>query len=301
MSRQVKHPVKALLKIGYLCNYRCSFCHAETKKQIKDIAIKILYLKILLLKKKGVWVILLSWGESTLEKHFFQIVEYIRKQGLSYGIVTNGSTIASNEFLAKLHALWLEYIYLSLHGYQDVHNTIVWDPSSFEKVLSIVKNVTTNYQDIHLFLNYVVVANNVHSIEDTIIALRELHQKKISIKFSFLEPEWAWDNRELMVSPKVASKTIREVIQKYSNESLQIYWDGFPICHFRDMLDRRADLQTENILYITEIYEHTIYHTNYWKRYYTHTCDTKCSLRTHCYGIFEKYREYYPEDELIAI
>jgi hypothetical protein len=67
------------------------------------------------------------------------------------------------------------------------------------------------------------------------------------------------------------------------------------------LLDKRADLQTENILYITEIYEHKIYATDYGKRYYTEKCNTSCVLREKCYGIFEKYKNYFPEEELIAI
>ncbi len=291
---------KALLKIGYLCNYRCSFCHAETKKQIKDIAIKALYLKILLLKKKWVHTILLSGGESTLEKHFFQIVDFITKHWLSFGIVTNGSTIYQKDFLARLNGLGIKNIYLSIHGHKEVHNDLVGDPNSFEKVMSIIADLRDNYPHIKLFLNYVVVKQNVESIGDTVSALKELEYPWLPIKFSFLEPEWAGDNKDLMISPRYAAEKIRSVIQNNSSPYLKTYWDGFPLCHFADMLDKRADLQTESIFHITEIYEHRIFSTDYGKRSYATSCDTACSLRAKCYGIFSKYYENFDEKELLT-
>ena len=299
MSRQIEIPKKALLKIGYLCNYRCSFCHAETKKTIKDIAIKALYLKILLLKKKWVKIILLSGGESTLEKHFFDIVEFINKNGMRFWIVTNGSTIVKPDFLEKLHQLWIANIYLSIHGYQDIHNDIVWDPSSFDKVMSIIANIRDNYPDIQLFLNYVVVRQNVWSIDHTIQALIWLHFEWLSMKFSFLEPEGAGDNVDLMISPRYAASIVHDAILKYADSCMNLYWDGFPICFFHDMLEKRADLQTENIAHITEIYEHKIYNTDYGKRIYTSSCNISCALREKCYGIFDKYQSHFPESELI--
>lgn len=300
MSYQINdNSIKALLKIGYLCNYKCSFCHAETKKQIKDIAIKALYLKILLLKKKWVQTILLSGWESTLEKHFFQIVDFITRNWLSFGIVTNGSTIYNPDFLERLSVLGIKNIYLSIHWYADVHNDIVWDPDSFNKVLSIIANLRDNYKHIKLFLNYVVVRQNVDSIDDTIIALKQIKYPELSIKFSFLEPEWAGDNVELMVSPRYATSIIRNAIITFSDQDIGIYWDGFPICFFHDMLDKRADLQTEKILYITEIYEQKIFNTDYWKRQYTEKCNTSCKLREKCYGVFDKYQNNFAENELI--
>jgi MoaA/NifB/PqqE/SkfB family radical SAM enzyme len=300
MSYQINdNSIKAILKIGYLCNYKCSFCHAETKKQIKDIAIKALFFKILLLKKKWVQTILLSGGESTLEKHFFQIVDFITRNGLSFGIVTNGSTIYHPAFLERLSLLGIKNIYLSIHGYKEVHNDIVGDPDSFNKVISIISNIRDNYPNIRLFLNYVVVRQNVDSIEATIVALRELEFLGLSIKFSFLEPEWAGDNTDLMISPRYATGIIHQAITTLSNQYICVYWDGFPICFFHDMLDKRADLQTENILYITEIYEHKIYNTDYGKRHYTEKCNTSCSLREQCYGIFDKYQNTFLEHDLI--
>jgi sulfatase maturation enzyme AslB (radical SAM superfamily) len=91
--------------------------------------------------------------------------------------------------LERLSLLGIKNIYLSIHGYKDIHNDIVGDPDSFNKVLSIISNLRDNYPHIKLFLNYVVVRQNVDSIRETILALKAIKYLGLSIKFSFLEPE----------------------------------------------------------------------------------------------------------------
>lgn len=289
---------KALLKIWYRCNYSCNFCHAEYKKEIIDIPLKALLLKIILLKKRWVETILLSGGESSLEKHFFEIISFIKKQDLDFGIVTNGSTICSEAFLNKLDTLWIKNIYVSLHWYWDVHNKIVWDTKSYDKVTRVIWFLQ-HRSHIALFLNYVVVQENLDSIHKTLESLIALWVGRISIKFSMLEPEGIGDDEGLVVDLESASRVIKEAIDKFSH-SLNIYWDGYPLCFFDWYLDKRADLKTENIQYITEVYEHKIFETDYGNREYTSHCKS-CDLQTECYGIFGKYKKYFTEDQLVNL
>lgn len=287
--------IKALLKIWYKCNYKCNFCHAEFKKDIINIQIKPLLLKILLLKKKWVQVILLTWWESTLESHFFKIVNFIKKQWLEFWIVTNGSTVYSKIFLNKLEQIGIKYIYLSLHWYKEVHNFIVWDNNSYNKIISIISDLQ-NRKSIKLFLNYVITKENIYSVNDTLSHLNDLKFNNLKIKFSMLELEWIWNDEKLMVSPLLSSNIIKKVIKKYGN--LNIFWDWFQICLFREFLHKRADLQTENIRYITEVYENKIFNTDYWNRIYLKKCET-CNIKDKCYGIYKWYENYFKVNELI--
>lgn len=292
---------KALLKIWYKCNYSCNFCHAEFKKSLMTYPLKIFYLKILLLKKKWVKVILTTWWESTLEKHFFDIVKFIKKHNLDFWIVTNGSTIYIKSYLDKLELFWIKYIYLSIHWFQDIHNKIVWDKNSYNKVVSIISDLK-NRKNIKLFLNYVVTKENIHSIDDTINDLIKIWYINLSIKFSMLQPEWIWKDYNLFVSPEISTKIINDSIFLYKdNKYINIHWDWFPLCFFRENLNKVADLHTENINYITEVYENKIYNTDYWNRYYISECYS-CDLKSNCYGIYEWYKWYYNNlNDLIKI
>ncbi|QFR39608.1 radical SAM protein [Candidatus Gracilibacteria bacterium 28_42_T64] len=290
---------KALLKIGYKCNYTCSFCHAEYKKNIKEINIKALFFKILLLKKKGVKIILLSGGESTLESHFFSVIDFIKKQGLDFGIVTNGSTISSDRFLDKLFDLGIKNIYLSIHGYGTIHDDIVGCKGSYEGVIKIIGSLKKRSFD-SLFLNYVVISDNLSSIEDTLNGLLKTSYENLSIKFSLLEPSGAGNNDALFCSPKEASLNIKSAIEMFDGKGIKIYWDGFPLCLFLGDLEKRADLKTEKINYITEVYENKLYNTDYGRRSYLPECG-KCDFKDDCYGIFDEYISAYGQSDLINI
>lgn len=291
--------LKALLKIWYKCNYKCNFCHAEFKKSIISYDLRTFYLKILLLKKKWVKVILLSWGESTLEKHFFEIVSFIKKNNLYFWIVTNWSTIYSDYFLDKLILLWIKNIYLSIHWYWEIHNNIVWDNNGFDKIIKVIQSLK-KYNEVDLFLNYVVTKENYLSINDTVDYLNNLWYEGLKIKFSILEPSWLGIDEKLFIDPNISTKIIKQVIKSNYYKNLNIYWDGFPICFFYDLLERRWDLQTENILYITEVFENKIYKTDYWYRWYINECNN-CSLKSECYWIHLNYISKYKKDNLINL
>ena len=254
-------------------------------------------MKIVFLKKRGVRVILLTWWESTLESHFFFIVKFIKKQWLDFGIVTNGSTIYTESFLDKLDDLGIRFIYLSIHWFWNVHNKIVWDKNSYNKIISIIKNLDTK-RHVRLFLNYVVIKENVYCIEDTLKDLSSLWYQGLNIKFSILEPEWIWRNEKLMIEPIISSRIIKKCIDDFDN--INVFWDWFPLCLFRDKLEKRADLQTENIKYITEIYENKIFSTDYWNRSFLKDCDG-CGLKKNCYGIYDYYINFFSKEKLISI
>ena len=288
--------MKALLKIWYKCNYTCNFCHAEFKKSLMTYPLKIFYLKILLLKKKGVKTILTTGWESTLEKHFFQIVSFIKKQGLDFGIVTNGSTICNKKFLDKLDKLGIKNIYLSLHGFGDTHNNIVGDKNGYNKVVRIIKDLKQR-KHILLFLNYVVTRENVSSIEKTVSDISKIWYVWLGMKFSMLEPEGIWKDDNLMIEPVKSWFIIKSVITEYK-WIMKLYWDWYPLCLFRNFLNKRADLQTENIKYITEVYENKIYNTDYGDRKYYKECNS-CDLKNNCYWIFSYYTNIYRKEDNI--
>lgn len=288
--------IKAILKIWYKCNYSCNFCHAKFKKSIKNISIKSLFLKIILLKKKWVQLILLSWWESTLELHFFQIVNFIKKQWLYFWIVTNWSTIYNDPFYNKLLDLEIKNIYLSIHWKEEAHNMIVWDNNWYNKVISIIKKIKKT-SSIDLFLNYVVIKDNINSINDTLNDLDNLNLD-LNIKFSMLIPEWAWLDDKLMISPLKASRIIKNNIDVFSLSKLKIYWDWYQLCLFRWYLDKIWNLQTESILYMVEVYENKIFSTDYWIRSYLKEC-SNCDLKKDCYWIIDKYISFYETKDLL--
>lgn len=285
---------KIILKIGYSCNHACDFCHAELNKQITQkesikTARKIFHLKSCF---PDVKVILLSGWEPTIQTNFFQMLSLSYSLWFQTWVVTNGSMIYRPDFLEKCSKYNFTHIYLSLHGgTADIHNVMSGAKDNFSQIDRLLKNLSENYTDhIELSYNCVITKNNVEFLEDVILYIKKYPFTKI--KFSLLEPKGLWyDNiQDLYVKPDYSAEKVKYLIDKYPD--LDIHWDGFPYCLFLWYEKKISNLRTENIYYMSEIYEDQIFETDYGVREYSSICNG-CSQKTTCYGNFQIYNEIY--------
>lgn len=287
---------KIILKIWYSCNHRCDFCHAEFNKKILEKETLKTIKKILYIKKnmKDIETILFSWGEPTIQSNFFRLLKISADLGFKTGVVTNGSMLYKQDFLKKCMEFNFCYIYLSLHGWSErVHNMMTGTQNSFDQIKDLLLNVEKT--NIILSLNCVVTQNNIAYLEELIHFMK--HYKVNKIKYSLLEPKGLWytDIDNLFVSPERVAKTVISLINKYPE--LQIWWDGLPFCLIVWYENKISNLQTENIMYMSEIYEDKIYNTDHGIREYSDKCYS-CVKKSSCYGNFKMYNEIYGDNYL---
>jgi MoaA/NifB/PqqE/SkfB family radical SAM enzyme len=288
---------KIILKIWYSCNHRCDFCHAEYNKQITDKETLKTIKKLFYIKKnlKDIDTILLSWWEPTIQDNFFKLLELSSSLWFKTWVVTNWSILYKKEFLDKCLQNNFVDIYLSIHWWSEkVHNTMTWTNNSFdqiEKLLNILER-----KSINLSINCVITKNNIDFLEEVILFIQKYWAKKI--KFSLLEPKWLWytDLDKLFVSPDKVSIEIIKIIKKYPN--MNIWWDWLPLCLFKWYEDKISNLQTENIMYMSETYEDEIFNTDYGLREYSEKC-IWCKLKESCSWNFKIYNELYWSNYLI--
>lgn len=282
---------KIILKIWYSCNHRCDFCHAEFNKQIKEKETLKTIKKILHIKKnmKDIETILLSGWEPTIQDNFFRLLSLSSSLGFKTWIITNGSMIYKKDFLEKCEEYNFSYIYLSIHGWtEEVHNKMTWTKDSFNQIESLLENL--KWKNIELSINCVITKNNILHLEEVILFIKKYGANKI--KFSLLEPKWlgliAIDN--LFVSPNIVALEIIKLIDKYKD--MKISWDGLPLCLVNWYEDKISNLQTENIMYMSETYEDKIYNTDYGLREYSSKCET-CKQKNICFWNFKIYNDLY--------
>lgn len=282
---------KIILKIWYSCNHRCDFCHAEFNKQIKEKETIKTIKKILHIKKnmKDIETILLSGWEPTIQDNFFRLLSLSSSLWFKTGIVTNWSMIYKKNFLEKCEKYNFSYIYLSIHGgTEEIHNKMTWTKDSFNQIEAILENL--KWKNIKLSINCVVTKNNILYLEEVILFIKKYGVNKI--KFSLLEPKWLWlsaiDN--LFVSPNIVALEIIKLIDKYKD--MQISWDWLPLCLIPWYENKVSNLQTENIMYMSETFEDKIYDTDYWFREYSSKCET-CKKIDFCIGNFKIYNDLY--------
>ena len=102
----------------------------------------------------------------------------------------------------------------------------------------------------------------------------------------------------MFVSPDKVAIEVIKLIKKYPD--INIWWDWLPLCLFKWYEDKISNLQTENIMYMSETYENEIFNTDYGIREYSKKCKW-CKLKESCSSNFKVYNNLYWEMKTIGV
>jgi len=276
---------KAILKLGYTCNNNCIFCHARPKRKFKDLSYDQIKKKIDIAKNKKIECLIFSGGEPTIRKDFFKIMSYSKKQDLLIGLVTNVRMLSIPTFLDKLLDYNLEYCYTTLHSSNEEKHNKLSNSDSFRQTIKGIKNLVD--KDVDVLVNVVIIRDNIDDLDNIIILLKKMGVKKI--KLSFVEPITKEDI-EHIPNMKIAADKIKFILKKYKNQ-LEIGWDGFPLCLMKGYENRLIDLKTQEINYISEVWEDGFYKTDQGNKTNINKCNY-CKKNSECGGLYKNYLDF---------
>jgi len=282
---------KAILKTSYRCNNNCIFCHALDKRDMASLGLEEIERKIQLCKDAGVQTVIISGGEPTIRKDFFEILAMIRENGMRPGIITNGRMLAYRDFAERYTDTQPEYTYISLHGHNRRLHDEMTGTHAFLQTLSGIKNICGKVEN--LTINTVITSENM-SYLDQIVALATKYFLPCRLKFSLIEPKGAavTGNSRLIPQMVAAASAVQEAMAFFEDRAQDTEsitgCDGFTPCTISEFIRYRADLITDNILYMSETYEDSLYPTDNGERTYVENC-IECSEKTNCPGIYPEY------------
>ncbi len=174
------------LKFMYLnitnhCNLKCRYCYDEESKNVDNSSGQSLetYKKLsedcLLL---GLESVVITGGEPTVNKNWFEISKLFSSKGITVRISTNGTLL--NEDLVKKFKDLDAIVQISLDGNEDVMSFITQVPGTYKKVINSIK-LLKKY-NIKFNLNAVIGKHNLNSVD----FLNDLSKKyDIRIRFNF--------------------------------------------------------------------------------------------------------------------
>lgn len=91
------------IEFSLRCNFRCPYCYVPTKEQLQDeLSIEEIRAAILQAKALGAGKIIILGGEPSIYPHTPELIGFMRENGLTVEMFTNGSGI-SEAFAAMLH------------------------------------------------------------------------------------------------------------------------------------------------------------------------------------------------------
>lgn len=287
--RPISQYKKALIKLHYKCNNNCIFCHAKEKKDHPALRWRQIVRKIIQARKLGVEMVIFSGGEPTIHPDFQKIVDFLHRNKISFGLITNGRMFSYYNFTKYLLDKGLKYVYLTLHSANGAqHDEIARTKGAFNQTVGGLKNLTKYSRNLEIIVNTVVIKQNLHQLKEIIDFLSKFSVSKV--KFSLVEPRGgALENFETVVPElEKAALKIRSALKYGLNKKIDVYFDNLPFCLMENFLSRKDDLFTNNILYMSETFENKFYPVDQGETRKLEVCK-KCFHFQNCPGIFSEY------------
>jgi MoaA/NifB/PqqE/SkfB family radical SAM enzyme len=235
------------IKTGFICNNNCRFCvQADNKckgnRTFEEIK------RDLIDSKKRCEGVVLTGGEVTIRKDFFEIVKLAKE--LNYKniqIQTNGRMFASLDFCKKTIEAGATEFSPALHGYcKEQHDYLTRASGSFSQTVKGIQNLKS--LGAYVLTNTVVVKSNYRNIVEIAKLLVKLDVDQF--QFAFVHPMGnAWKNFDSIVPwISLAAPYIHKGLQVGISESKRVMAEAMPYClmkGYEDYISEIAIPETE--------------------------------------------------------
>lgn len=145
------------------------------------------------------WDWTITWGEPTLNPHYFETLSYIREQFPSSRIIqlTHGDNFSNEEFTKKISTISNYHICVPLHGYNtETHEAIVRKKWSFQALMKGIINILKyKNDDQHIEIRIIIQKMNYRYLEKMYYLIYKFFPQVDTITTIMMEFEWqALDN-----------------------------------------------------------------------------------------------------------
>lgn len=295
------------LHLTYTCPERCAFCSEAHRMRDFDRfpvtwarAATVLRMHA----ERGVKGVHLTGGEPTIHPEFVEILVLAKKLGMRTSVGTIGTMLARRPF-AERALPHLDEALFSLHGPNAaLHDELAGRAGSFEQVTTALKLALELRPDFGAFVNTVVTRANIDALPDTVDFADSLGAKLIVV--SNMTPEGAAFDRyaELAVPLAKLAEVLPTVPSRAKSAVIRFF--GVPMCVLGSQRMLSNDLHWDPRVTVEwgrapgKVVFDGIYS---WapERKRAHVAECKqCSLNRVCMGVFDRYAELFPVDELKA-
>jgi len=209
---------KVIWEITNQCNYSCEYCiFSSTGKKPRG---ELPYHKVLdtlqQLKDSGFNYIKFTGGEPFIRDDFIQILIEAKKIGFNFDISTNASFI-TEDISKQLSLLNMNFIHVSLDGYDIKSHEFVRGKKTFNKTISGLTNLLKYNKNIRI--GSVIHSGNDSDLDKIVNLANELRVKEVI--FSLMSPIGRMDKNSISLSKKTPNELI-EIISKIKSENTKV-------------------------------------------------------------------------------
>jgi len=212
------------IDIGNVCNLRCPLCPTGTNcNKRKKSFMSFENYKIILdkIKDYAFVVNLYNWGEPFLNKDFFKILEYTKKNRVGV-LLSSNLNILTDESIDKLVRLKLDKIVLSIDGASQETYGLYRKGGNFEKVIENLKKIIEKKKELsskqpRLVWQYLISKKNEKDIEKAKKIAEELG---IKIDFLYMRTSQLIRRKGEKINEKLVQEWVSDKFKVSSKESL---------------------------------------------------------------------------------
>lgn len=147
------------------CNLNCEMCSFKASEFCSEELSLDEIKEFIKHESRRKFHIFLGGGEPFLREDILEIIETIKRFGLTCGICTNG-TLLDEIKIKKLLKMRMEYIIFSLYGPKDVHDKITRVAGSFESLLENMRILSSLKNKMKVIVNCTVTKSNLGHLKD---------------------------------------------------------------------------------------------------------------------------------------
>ncbi len=205
-------PFLIVWDVTYACNLKCKHCYASAGKKAPDeLTTKEAKEAIDLFRKIGVVAIAFSGGEPLVRKDIFELIEYAKKRDFYVSMASNG-TLITKKIAQKLKEVGLDYIEISLDGFEKTHDNFRGIKGAWKKAVQGIRNC------VEVGLDTCVATTATHYNLQEIPKLVDFVEKELKanrfILFNFVPTRRGKEIKEKDLTPKEREELLELLYSK---------------------------------------------------------------------------------------
>lgn len=260
------HELRDLLwECTLTCNANCKHCGSSAEKrkydgELSTDEIKSAFKQIATDMDSSKIQIHVTGGEPLVRKDIFEVMEYATNElGFHWGLTTNG-ILLNDENIQKLKKANLETISISIDGLEKTHDNFRGVPSSYNTIMTNIKNLKKENFIKHLQVTTVFHKNNINELEELYNVMLDLGLD--SWRVGPMDPIGrANENSDLLLNGEEIKKLLDFVKSNKNNKKLKILYacPGFLGLDYEkevreSFFECRAGISVASILYNGDLF-----------------------------------------------
>ncbi|MDO4492002.1 MAG: radical SAM protein [Lachnospiraceae bacterium] len=208
-GKQKGVPVRAVLELTPVCNFRCGFCyirhsHKECMELGGEKPVEFWKMLIPQMKEMGILIVTLIGGEPFLYQGFGELYSELLDNGFLVNITSNGSMI-TDELIELLKEKPPRYVTVSLYGASDeTYHRVTGNPKGFSMTIAGIERLLE--AGIAVKLNYVTVPGNQEDFDAIYELSNRYHLPLLADAYCFTARRRSSEEGFQRLSPEQAAR-----------------------------------------------------------------------------------------------